>query len=261
MGRKTIDRTGEENYNTFGSKMIIIDYRRYNDIDVYFPEYDWTYKGAEYGTFEKGQIRCPYEPRVHGVGYIGEGKYKTKENNKHTKCYDAWKDMLRRCYSEEFHEKEPTYKNCSVDDNWLNFQNFAKWYENNYYEIVGERMHLDKDILIKGNRIYSSNTCVYVPQVINTLFIKCDNKRGNYPVGVYYNKRYKKFIAYCNVYDILNGKSYQERLGYYESPEEAFKAYKQFKEKYIKQVADLYKDKIPSKLYDAMYKYEIEITD
>ena len=64
MSRKTIDRTGEIGYNTFGSKMIVKEYRKYNDIDVYFPEYDWVYKGAEYSKFKNGEIKCPYEPRV-----------------------------------------------------------------------------------------------------------------------------------------------------------------------------------------------------
>ena len=77
-----INRTGEERLNTFGSKMIIKEYREYSDIDVYFPEYNWTFKHAIYQTFKKGTIKCPYEPRTYGVGYLGEGKYKTRENGK-----------------------------------------------------------------------------------------------------------------------------------------------------------------------------------
>ena len=74
MGK--IDRTGEEGYNKFGSKMIIKEYRKYSDIDVYFPEYNWTFKHAQYQSFKKGKIKCPYEPRTFGIGYLGEGKYK-----------------------------------------------------------------------------------------------------------------------------------------------------------------------------------------
>ena len=72
-----IDRTGEERLNTFGSKMIIKKYRKAIDIDVYFPEYDWIFEHATYQTFKNGTIKCPYERKIYGVGYLGEGKYKT----------------------------------------------------------------------------------------------------------------------------------------------------------------------------------------
>ncbi len=256
-----IDRTGEIGYNNFGSKMIIVEYRKAIDIDVYFPEYDWTAKNRVYDTFKKGTISCPYEKRYYGVGYIGEGKYKMSKNGKLTKCYNTWHDMLKRCYDKKLHKKHPTYKDCEVYNKWLNFQNFAKWYYNNYYEIEGEEMCLDKDILYKGNKIYSPENCVFVPHNINVLFTKSDKARGKYPIGVYYDKQHKKFVAQCRVYDFKENKSKIKNLGLYNTPEEAFKVYKQFKENYIKQVADYYKGKIPTKLYDALYNYQVEITD
>lgn len=172
MSRKTIDRTGEIGYNTFGSKMIVKEYRKYNDIDVYFPEYDWLYKGAEYSKFKNGEIKCPYEPRVYEHGCLGEGKYKSKENGKYTKCYITWKDMLRRCYDSKFHEKHHTYNQCKASNEWLNYQNFGYWNSENYYEIEGQRTTLDKDILVKNNKIYSAETCIYVPEKINLLFTR-----------------------------------------------------------------------------------------
>ena len=131
-----IDRTGETILNNFGSQMVIVEYRKYQDIDVYFPEYNWTFKNVTYITFKKGNIKCPYERRYYGMGYLGEGKYKASKNGKDTKCYKTWSHMLERCYSEKYHKKEPTYKNCAVDNNWLNFQNFAKWYYENFYQIA-----------------------------------------------------------------------------------------------------------------------------
>lgn len=256
-----IDRTGEIGYNNFGSKMIISGYRNPIDIDVYFPEYDWTAKGVRYGNFKRGAVSCPYERTVYGIGYIGEGKYKMSKNGKAVKCYEVWIKILQRCYDDICHKDRPTYNQCEIYEDWLNYQNFAEWYYKNYYEVDGERMTLDKDILFKGNKLYSPETCIFVPERINTLFIKCDNKRGNYPVGVYYHKRDKKFRAQCSMYDLKKRKSQQEQLGYYNTPEEAFKVYKQFKEKYIKKIADEYKDKIPKKLYNAMYRYEIDIDD
>ena len=256
-----IDRTGEKRINNFGSEMMIAEYRNRIDINVYFPEYNWTAKHVYYNNFKKGNIKCPYEKRYFGFGYLGEGKYKVSENGKDTKCYKTWSHMLRRCYDEKFHKRELTYKDCEMSERFLNFQTFGNWDEENYYKIEGEKMCLDKDILVKGNKIYSPETCVYVPQTINNLFTKRQNGRGAEPIGVTYNKRDDEYRVQCNLFNIKSGKSKRKHLGSYDNPEEAFKTYKQFKEKYIKQVADHYKDKIPQRLYQALYNYEVEIDD
>lgn len=256
-----IDRTGETGINNFGSKMVITKYRNAMDIDIYFPEYNWTARNTRYDVFKKGNIVCSYERRAYGVGYLGEGKYKVLENGKPTKCYQIWRSMLQRCYDHKYHKKALTYINCEVCEEWLDYQNFAKWYYNNYYEIGSQKMCLDKDILCKGNKVYSPETCIFVPERINTLFIKCDKSRGEYPIGVYYKKQTGKFVARCNIYDLKENKSKLKHLGLYNTHEEAFEVYKEFKEEYIKEVADYYKGKIPSKLYQAMYDYEVEIDD
>ena len=255
---KRIDRTGQERINNFGSIIVITRYNNKRDVDIYFPEYNWTAYNKQYGQFEKGTIKCPYEPRVYGKGYVGEGNYKSKtsDNTKHTNQYTKWKGMLERCYDPKYSIKNNTYIDCTVCDEWHNFQNFAEWYDNNYYEIDNEKMCLDKDILIKGNKIYSPDTCVFVPQSINKLFTKRDVRRGDLPIGAYYKKQNKKYGAVCNIKE-----SVRKHLGYYDTPEEAFQAYKHFKENYIKQVANEYKDRIPEKLYYAMYEYEVEIDD
>lgn len=261
MGRSKLDKTGEINYNNFGSKMIITGYRRAIDIDVYFPEYNWTAKNVQYINFKNALIKCPYEKRYYNIGYLGEGKYKIKENGKQTKCYITWHNMLKRCYDNKFHKKEFTYKNCEVCKEWHNFQNFAKWYYKNYYEVENEKMHLDKDILNKSNKIYSPENCIFVPERINTLFVKHDKLRGDYPIGVCYNKHGKKFQANCSIYDFEENKSKLIHLGLYNTIQEAFNAYKEYKEQNIKNVADYYKNLIPAKLYNAMYDYEVEIID
>lgn len=258
---KNIDRIGEKNINNFGSEMIIIGYRNAFDIDVYFPEYNWIFKKTYYSVFKDGKTKCPYEPRVYGKGCIGEGKYKSRINGKKTEAYNIWCGMIQRCYSEKNHKKQPTYIGCSVCEEWLNFQNFAKWYEDNFYQIEGERMHLDKDILYKHNKIYSPKTCIFVPQRINTLFIKSDKIRGDYPIGVSYDKEQNKYSSTCKVYDFKLKKQKSKKIGRYNTPEEAFTSYKNFKERHIKEVADYYKNEIPSSLYNAMYNYNIEITD
>ena len=258
MGKK-IDRVGEERLNEFESKMIIKEYRKYSDIDIYFPEYDWTFKHAQYGNFKNGSIKCPYEKRYFGKGYLGEGKYKVSENGKLHKYYIIWDNMIKRCYDPKLHEKYSTYKGCEVEEYLLNFQHMGKWIEDNYYEVPGERMHLDKDILCKGNKVYSRKTCIFVPQRINKLFTKCDKARGKNPIGVS-DLPSGNYRVDC---DNENGEKIY--LGSYSTKEEAFQVYKQYKEKLIKETIDSYKGIIPepyySRLKEAMYNYEVEITD
>lgn len=201
------------------------------------------------------------ERTIYSLGYLGEGDYSPRKDGVKTIQYNYWYDMLRRCYNKKALEKRPTYEDKYVCEEWLNFQNFAKWFDENYYKINGERTELDKDIINKGNKIYSPETCVFVPHRINSLFIKCDKLRGNYPVGVDFHKDIKKFRVRCNVYDNEIKKVKSIFLGYSNTIEEAFYVYKEFKEKYIKQVADEYKDRIPSKLYEAMYNYIVDIDD
>ena len=256
---RKINRIGEEGYNNFGSKIIIVEYRKWDDINVYFPEYDWTAKHVQYDKFKKGSIKCPYERRTFGMGYLGEGKYKTRENGKKTDEYIIWCGILRRCYDPKLHERESTYKNCTVEGYLLNFQHMGEWIKNNYYEVPGEKMCLDKDILCKGNKIYSRDTCIFVPERINLLFTKCDNRRGDSPIGVTPRE--------SGIYQVFCSNGYRKSvyLGSYSTEEEAFRVYKNYKEKVIKEVIDSYEGKIPephySRLREAMYNYKVEMDD
>ena len=246
-----IDRTGEINYNTFGSEMKIVRYRNDRDIDVLFPKYNWVFKNARYGNFKNKGIKCPYEPRVCGKGFIGEGFYTPKDNKK---IYIKWQSMLERCYDEKFQKKNPTYEGCKVCEEWLNFQNFAKWYEENYYEIKGEQIHLDKDILIKGNKTYSPENCIFAPIKINSLFTKREECRGKYPIGVKPNG--KGYSSRCR-----NAYGKEVSLGNFNTPHEAFLIYKLNKELVIQSVAQKYKKLIPNRLYEALINYKVEEDD
>ena len=254
IGRPINNRVGEINYNTKGSRMKIIECINARNIVVIF---DNGYKTkTEYSQFKKGQIKNPYDKTIYNVGYIGEGYYKLIT---HKNIYKHWSSMIRRCYADNKNKFNPTYKDCSVCEEWHNFQNFGKWFDENYYTIENETMALDKDILVKGNKTYSPETCVFVPQRINSLFLKRNKSRGKYPIGTTYNKRDKKYESCCHMYK--NNRYTRHAIGNFDTPTEAFTAYKTFKEQYIKQVANEYKDKIPKKLYDAMYSWEVNIND
>ena len=255
MSKET--KLGEARMMKCGEIAFIVDYANNQNITVQFKKTGELVK-TTYQHFKNGEIKSHFTPSVYGVGYLGNEKSKDK-NGKTTKSYSVWTSMLMRCYSDKYQKKEPTYKDCSVCKEWYNYSNFKKWFNDNYYEIDGERMDLDKDILMKGNKIYSPDTCVFVPKNINTLFTKSNKSRGKYPIGVYFNKDANKFIARCHIFN--NGKRQLKNLGYYNTIDDAFNAYKQFKEAEIKQMAEEYKDRIPDKLYEAMYDYKVEITD
>ena len=171
MSRPKIDRTGEVGYNNDEERMIIIRYGYNKDVDVQFDD-GTIVEHRGYNEFKKGTIKNPMTPIIYGFGYFGIGEFKACENGKITKCYSTWSHMFRRCYDSNFHKKFPTYENCSVAEKWNNYQIYAKWHNENYYEIENEIMTLDKDILCKGNKIYAPDNCVFVPNSINVLFVK-----------------------------------------------------------------------------------------
>lgn len=250
-----ITKIGEINYNRHGSQMKIVGIGDKRNIYVEFTEHG-NVVSTSYLNFKDGKVRNNYDKTVYGVGYIGEGMYKSQDGGKQSKIYRCWYSMFSRCYSEVYHIRRPNYKDCVVDSRWYSFQDFGEWYDENYYEIEGEEMALDKDILIKGNKIYSPDTCVFVPQRVNSLFTNSNSIRGDYPIGVSYNKRDKAFIAYSK-----DGKRNTIHLGYFSNEHDAFIAYKNYRESLIKSIADEYKDKIPTELYIALYNYTIEIDD
>jgi len=252
---KLLNRIGEKRANNFGSVMILEEYHNNQDILVRFIESGNTVK-TKWKHFSEGNVKNVYDKSICGVGYVGEGKYRTRVDNKRTEQYRTWKAMIYRCYNSEHHKKHPWYSDCVVCEEWYNFQVFAKWYDENYYEIEGQKMAIDKDILVKNNRVYSPDNCVFVPSRINNLFLKGKSKRGKLPIGVSLEKATGKFVAKSN-----NAEGRTIRIGAYTNSKEAFEAYKKFKEKIIKQTADGYRELIPNKLYNAMINYTIEISD
>ena len=194
-------------------------------------------------------------PSIYGVGYYGIGEFRSRFEGKQTKEYVSWICMLRRCYSKDALNRNNTYINSAVCTEWHNFQNFAKWFTENYNPETMQGWHLDKDILIKGNKVYSPDTCCFVPQDVNKIFTKSNNKRGFYPIGVTYDISNSKYLARLN----KNGKLIFIKRS--ESKAEAFQAYKAEKEKYIKEVADRWKGLISDRVYEALLNYKVEIID
>lgn len=169
------------------------------------------------------------------------------------KKWDLWGDMRTRCYNPNYHKTRPSYKGCSICDEWLDDKTkFFEWVDHNFYVVDGEpTVHIDKDILVPGNKIYSPETCIFAPARINDLFPSIDKNSGRLPTGVTYSKKTGKYKAAIS----KNGK--QTTLGFFETIEEATEVYKQHKKAEIISIADEYKDRIPDALYKAMLNYPI----
>ena len=239
------NRVGEKHITNEGYTIEIVEYFNWRNCTVRFND-GTLVKNRTYQNIVNGEISHPYHKSVYGIGYFGIGKHSCKVHNK---AYKTWLGVMQRCYSDKYGDLYPTYIGCSVDERWHNFQNFAEWFEENYKE----GFELDKDILQKGNKTYSSNTCCFVSHQINSLLIKSNSIRGKYPIGVH--KSGNKFKAQLNI----DGK--RMHLGLFNTVEEAFQVYKLAKEKQIKKVADKWKDQIKEKVYQALINYSVEITD
>ncbi len=165
-------------------------------------------------------------------------KYKTSINSKQTKSYTVWKDMNVRCYQKR--DIYETYKDCEVCEEWLNYQNFAKWFEDNYIE----GWCLDKDILIKDNKLYSPNTCCFVPKEINNLFKPFHKHKNNLPKGVF--KIHKKYYVYV----VKNGKS--KYYGKYDNIEKATIIATNERMSHIKETVNNFKNKLSTELFNSI---------
>ena len=159
----------------------------------------------------------------------------------------------------KWHKEKPSYVNCEVSDNFKQFSYFKEWCNKqigfNSEDDKGNHFALDKDILVKGNKLYSEETCCFIPQEINAFFISRKAQRGIYPVGVSYHATSGKFAAQISLYGIYH------TLGLFETETEAFLAYKQSKEGYLKELAEKWKDQVDSRVYEALMNWEVSIDD
>ena len=235
----------------------ILKYNDSKDVEIQFLK--TGYKTVVHlGSIKSGKVKDPYSPSVYGVGMLG-AKYPIKVNGVITKEYRLWTSMLRRCYNDNFKSKYPTYEGCEVSDNFKSYEYFYEWCHKQVgfgNDGNGNPFHLDKDLLTKGNKVYSENTCVFIPQEINSLLTKRTASRGGHLIGVCWNKREKAFVAQVN-----KNKGKQKHLGLFKTETEAFNAYKQAKESFVKEQANVWKSQIDDRAYEALMKYQVEIDD
>lgn len=158
-----IDKTKTYKSNNCG-EFKIINHTNANNIEIEFLSTGYR-KITRHRTAMKGEVKDKYHPCVNGVGFIGDGSHKVSVNCVQTKAYEVWSGMISRCYSKKTQERQPSYIGCTVCREWHNFQNFAEWFDGNYID----GMCLDKDIRVKGNKVYSPDTCKFVTKSENTI--------------------------------------------------------------------------------------------
>jgi len=192
---------------------------------------------------------------VLGVG-INDADYKTiyEEDGKKYRCpfYIKWKDMIRRCYSEKIHKNRPTYEECSVCEEWLTFSNFKCWMEQQDWK----GNHLDKDLKVKGNKVYSPDYCLFVSPLVNGLMHENKKTRGKYPLGVSFHKATNKFVVNIS----LNGSS--EYLGVFTCVNDAELAYLKRKAEIVSLILHEQKNELVKlALVEKIKEYELKIEE
>ena len=231
----------------------ILKYNDAKDVEIQFINTGFEVV-VELGSIRKGEVKDSYSPSVYGVGILGT-KYPSTINGVLTKEYVLWRGMLKRCYSDVYKKRYPTYEGCKVSNKFKSYEYFYEWCHKQIgFDVKG--WHLDKDLLIKGNKVYSEDSCIFIPSEINLLLVKNTASRGEHLIGVYWHNKRKAFEA-----RVRKNKGKQEYLGLFKTEIEAFNAYKTAKESFIKEQANEWKGKIDGRAYEALINYTVEITD
>ena len=228
----------------------VVKYVNARHVLVMFEEHPCLVKCTT-GELRLGKVRNPMRPSAYNKGYLGAGEY----DGTHKDVYSIWIRMLERCYS----TANPRVKinDSNVCEEWLDFQNFADWcYKQEFFgfkDEKGKTYHLDKDILVSGNRVYSPNTCCFVPNKINILFRRPKTKP--LPEGVSFSKSNNKLQSQIKIGNRTVS------LGFYDNVEEAEMAYKNAKKVKFKNLAEVWKGKIPVEVYVRLTTYETEVSN
>lgn len=219
-----------------------------NAKNVYVMFEDGTVVKVASGNLLIGAVSNPNCPSVFGVGINDAiGSISTDD-----KRYTLWYSIIRRAYSDVYHDSKPTYKDVEVCDRWKRLSNFAEdvvkipFYE----KCITDKYELDKDVLGGDLRIYSPETVCFIPRSVNIFFSRNTQKQSNLPTGVTFNTRLNKYVASCNI----GGKNTQH-LGVFESLEEALIVYKRTKRELLNNLANSLKGDIEDKVYNKLLNY------
>lgn len=223
---------GEFYKSTFGETYEVVDYFNSYQVIVQFQDEFMAKVVVPADQVRKGKVKNPYRRSVAGVGYLGEGIFNSK-----SKFYSHWAAMLDRCHNPEYHKSRSTYHDCSSQESWSCLQNFCEWaHKDKYYQ---NGWHLDKDLCVIGNRLYSEDTCAFVPTELNSTLLKFDGSPGR---GTTYVEEKKTYCAKISLF----GK--HKNLGHFKTRDEAEAVYKKRKLEYFKEIADIYEGQVDPRI-------------
>lgn len=249
MPAKTKLKVGDIFTNNEGCVCSIISYQNCKDITIRFHDsFSWV-TSVRSSSLSLGSFKNVYFQSVYNTGYLGFGKHVVRRDGAVTREYRVWLLMMARCYSDrQKNLKYNPYKDCSVCEDWHNFQVFAEWYTS--HEFYGLKYELDKDIKVKGNRVYSAETCCLVPAYINLLVHVKQEKSSKLPTGVV-RRASGRYCAY------LTKNKKQHSLGTFDTVREASSEYVRKKELHVKDEAHVWKDFISEGIFEALLKWTV----
>ena len=239
---KSLVKEGDIFTNTDGCEYVVLKYNGSRNVLIRFLDTDAHEMIVETGSIFKGCIKNPFHRRALGVGFMGVGAYSSgvKESPDRGAAYRKWKCMLERCYG---CRDLVAYKDVVVCEEWHNFQNFANW-ATEQKGFTEKGWELDKDILSNGVKIYSPETCAFIPKQINSFLVQSPSRDARLPHGVLAVS--DGFLATAKVC----GK--RLRIGLFKTCDDAEKAYIEFKTERLRELAEFWKDRLDIRVYDAL---------
>lgn len=237
---------GDKFLTTRCGVVTVVEYTNYQRCAVEFE--DGTVVTTTGDCLRDGHVTNPYFPITCGLGYYGvpeEGRvYEYAKQS-----YSTWNAMMQRCHNPVKRKTHASYEGCWVNPEWYNFQNYLKWYQQEYKP----GWHMDKDIAFKGNKEYSKDTVFCVPPEVNGFLVLRTRDRGKWPIGVTQHRG--QFYAQHS----MNGK--QRIIGVFNNHMDAFNSYKVAKEARARELAEKYKGQVNDKVIEGLLNYRVEIDD
>lgn len=241
------DRAGETNTNYQGLNMEVVRYISSTNMSIKFSDGTIRHDVA-YKEFKSGSVKNYMYKHIFGVACVGIGNYVPKVKGKMSKSYVYWFNMLTRCYDPTCNRANTYYGKVTVCELWLNYQNFAKWFDSTFDYSYMEGWHIDKDLLSDGLE-YSPNSCCFIPGEINSIFKKNNESLYGYPRGV--SKKDNKYQASIHRY----GK--QGYIGLFNTIEEAHEEYLIAKTEYMRELSIKWRYLLGDKICDSILNFDL----
>lgn len=256
-GAKPSVEVGQKYTSKLGEVYEVVEYNSANKGVVIKFESTGNLMTCSAKEVKNGSVKNTMQKNVFGVACFGVGPWKAKVNGKFLPEYQLWIGLMTRIYHEPTLKDHPTYRSASICDEWHNFQNFAAWCQSQVGFLTkqanSKSFALDKDLLVPNNKVYSSETCCFLPNHINVALKGRQSEKGEQiPSGVYWHKASNSYTASAN----KNGKQYH--LGCFATPEYAKVVFRKFKTEYLQELAEQYKDQISEAAYLALKNINLD---